>query len=128
MVLKALAFALAMVLAGVCCAAPRTTSPRLPSIALVGAGGEPIDLQRATQGARLTVLVFFSRHCHCLDQHEPRLRALFARLRPKGVQLFMIDSEVGGSRERDDLEAQRRGYPFPILIDRGAKLADLLDA
>lgn len=128
MVVRALPLLLATVLAGVSCAGPAPSAPRLPSISLIGPGGAPVDLPRATPGARLTVVVFFSPHCHCLDQHEPRLRALYAEVHPKGVELLMIDSEVGASRERDDFEASKRAYPFPILTDRGAKLADLLGA
>jgi hypothetical protein len=63
-----------------------------------------------------------------LDVHEPRLRALFDAYHPRGVQFFMVDSEVRGSLERDTTEARRRGYPFPILGDRGAKLANALGA
>jgi hypothetical protein len=40
----------------------------------------------------------------------------------------MVDSEVGGSPDADAAEAKRRGYPFSILTDRGAKLADALGA
>ena len=72
--------------------------------------------------------IFFSPDCHCLSVHEPRLRALFDAYHPRGVQFFMVDSEVRGSLERDASEARRRGYPFPILGDRGAKLADALGA
>jgi hypothetical protein len=78
--------------------------------------------------ARLTVLVFFSSSCHCLVQHEARLLALYEQYHPLGVDFFMIDSETSGSAERDTAEARRRGYPFPILLDRGAKLADVLEA
>lgn len=97
-------------------------------LALVGPRAEPFDLGRAVASARLTVLVFFSAHCHCLDAHDARLRALEAAFRPRGVQLFMIDSEVGATRARDDREAERRGYAFPILLDPGARLADRLGA
>jgi hypothetical protein len=74
------------------------------------------------------VIVFFSPDCRCLDVHEPRLRALFDAYHPRGVQFLMVDSEARGSLERDAFEAQRRGYPFPILGDRGARLAEALGA
>jgi hypothetical protein len=78
--------------------------------------------------AQLTVLVFFSPHCHCLTLHEQRLAALYDRYAPRGVQFLMIDSEVSGSEARDRDEAQRRGYRFPIVRDPGAKLAGMLGA
>jgi hypothetical protein len=72
--------------------------------------------------------VFFSPSCHCLSAHDGRLVGLYERYHPRGVEFLMIDSETGGSAERDALEAQRRGYPFPIVRDRGARLADALGA
>jgi hypothetical protein len=80
------------------------------------------------RSAPLTVLVFFSADCHILALHEPRLRALFDTYHSRGVRFLMIDSEVRASADRDAAEASRRGYPFPILLDRGAKLADALGA
>lgn len=74
------------------------------------------------------MLVFFSPDCHCLAQHDARLLALDAVFRPRGVRFYAIDSEVRASAERDAEEARRRGYTFPILVDRGAKLADALEA
>jgi peroxiredoxin len=120
--------ALATVVACISCGAPAPRLSQVPSIELVGAGGESLDLRRAAEGARLTVLVFFSPHCHCLDQHQPRLRALYADHQTQHVQFLMIDSEVGGSPERDAEETQKRGYPFPILLDPGGRLAELLGA
>jgi hypothetical protein len=119
---------IAMLFAVASCAAPKAPPTRLQNIVLVGPLGESVDLQQAARSQRLTVLVFFSPHCHCLDAHEARLQALYADYAPRRVQFFMIDSEVRASRERDDVEARRRGYPYPILLDRGGKLADLVGA
>lgn len=101
---------------------------RLPSAPLVRSGGETVDARELAAGARLTVFVFFAAGCHCLEQHEGRLKALYEQYRPRGVQLVMIDSETSASPERDQAEASRRGYPFPILDDRRASLASGLGA
>jgi hypothetical protein len=87
-----------------------------------------LDLASLPSRGTLTVLVFFSPGCHCLAVHDARLTDLYARYHPRGVELLMIDSENGGSPERDAAEAQRRGYPFPIVRDEGARLADALGA
>jgi hypothetical protein len=87
-----------------------------------------LDLARLPSHGTFTVLVFFSPGCHCLTLHDARLRELYERYHPRGVELLMIDSETGGSAERDVAEAQRRGYPFPIARDPGAKLARALGA
>jgi len=118
---------LCLTLALVSCATGQPVA-QLPGVPLVQPGGETVDVRRLAEGAELTVLIFFSGHCHCLDQHEPRLKALDEQYRSRGVQLVMIDSETNASPERDRVEALRRGYPFPILGDRGAVLADRLHA
>jgi hypothetical protein len=87
-----------------------------------------IDPAALPSRAPWTVLVFFSPTCHCLAQHDGRLRALFEAYHLRGVQLLMVDSEVRGSESRDEGEARRRGYPFPIVRDPGAMLADELGA
>lgn len=74
------------------------------------------------------MLVFFAERCDCLAAHERRLIDLYARYRARGVDFLLIDSETSGSEERDALEARRRGYPFRIIRDPGAKLADAVGA
>jgi hypothetical protein len=126
-VLKGFAFGLLAVCAS-CAATGHDAAAVVPRLPLVGLRGEPLDARALVERAPLTVIVFFSPECRCLDVHEPRLRALFDAYHPRGVQFFMVDSEVRGSPERDAAEARRRGYPFPILGDRGARLADALGA
>ncbi len=90
--------------------------------------GSSLDARGWTARARLTVFVFFSTHCHCLDAHDGRLRTLEGADRPRGVQFVMVDSEADGSPASDAAQAKRRGYHFPIMRDRGAKLADAVGA
>lgn len=80
------------------------------------------------QGAPATVLVFYSPHCHCLSAHEARLLALYERYHPRGVQFYLVDSEVGATPERDAAEVRAHGYPFSMVTDAGAKLADQVGA
>jgi hypothetical protein len=123
---------LALSLSGPSCApAARAGSPAaMPDVVdagdLRGLRGQRDD--HAGAGARWTVVVFFSRHCHCLDAHEPRLRALARAYGPRGVDFAMVDAETGATVERDAAEATARGYPFPIVVDRGARLAGRLGA
>jgi hypothetical protein len=101
---------------------------QLPSAPLVRPEGATVDVRELAGGAPLTVLVFFSAHCRCFEEHEGRLKALYEQYGPRGVQIVMIDSEMNASPERDRAEALRRSYPFPILDDRGALLANRLGA
>jgi hypothetical protein len=100
------------------CVACTTPGPRVAAV----------DPSALPSRAPWTVLVFFSPTCHCLAEHEARLRALYEAYHPRGVQFFMVDSEVRGSPDRDEAEARRRGYPFPIVRDNGATLATELGA
>ncbi len=70
-----------------------------------------------------TVLIFFSAGCHVLEAHDERLAHLYAEFAPKGVRFLAVDPEPNATLWRDRDEARRRGYRFPILLDRGAALA-----
>ena len=105
-----------------------TPPPTVPSAPLEDPHGPPRDAAALARSARFTVFVFFSARCPCQSAHDARLRELHARYAPRGVAVYAVDSEVSASPERDAEEAQRRGYPFPILVDRGARLAASLGA
>ena len=100
----------------------------IPSAPLRSGSGPAVDAQQLATRARLTVWVFFSRDCHCLTQHDARLRELYEAYHPRGVEIVMVDPEVKSSPAIDAAEAARRGYPFPIYFDRGGRLARALDA
>jgi hypothetical protein len=100
----------------------------VPDVPLLGASGAPIGAHALLTRSPLTVLVFYSPGCHVLAVHEDRLRAIYESDGGRGVQIVMVDSEVGASPARDALEARRRGYPFPILVDPRGRLADALGA
>jgi peroxiredoxin len=88
----------------------------------------PDDVRSLGQGARLTVIVFFSAHCPCQAAHDPRLLALHARYSARGVKFVAIDAEVTAASDVDAREAKARNYPFPILSDPDGRLADELGA
>ena len=111
--MKTLPLVLALLLGSVHCAAPPAGA---------------VDPTVLPTRAPVTVLIFFSPGCHCLAAHDARLVSLAGRYHPRGVQFFMVDSEAGGDEARDQAEARRRGYPFPMLLDRGAKLAGSVGA
>jgi peroxiredoxin len=118
---------LVLVLAALGCS-PAMAQPTVPSTPLIDAHGATLDARQLAAGARFTVLVFFSPECHCLKLHDARLRDLYAAYSTRGVQIVMVDSEKRGTPDADAAEATRRGYPFPIVLDRGGKLADALGA
>ena len=58
-----------------------------------------------------------------MSAHEPRLKGIFEDYRSQGVQLYLVNSELGADPGRDAQEAVRRGYPFVLLTDPEARLA-----
>jgi hypothetical protein len=100
----------------------------VPGCARVSPRVAAIELGSLPTHGTVTVLVFFSPGCHCLAVHDARLIELYQRYRPRGLELLMVDSETTGSTERDAREAERRAYPFRIVRDPSARLADALGA
>jgi peroxiredoxin len=122
-----LATAIVCALAATGCAAPHVLNAPLPAAALLGTDGTAHDLP-ADKGAHFTVLVFFAANCPCQAVHDARLVDLARAYRERGVDFYVVDPEASASPERDGAEASRRGYPFPILIDKNATLARRLGA
>lgn len=110
-----------------CIRGPRAAAD-VPSAPLLGRDGAVVDARALSRAAPATVFIFYSRHCHCLEAHDGRIRGLFGVYAPRGVRFVMVDSEAAGDATTDANDAERRGYRFPILVDRGGKLADDLGA
>jgi hypothetical protein len=78
--------------------------------------------------ASFTVVEFFSAHCPCQAKHDERLRALAASYGDKAVAIIAVDSEADANAWRDGVEAARRRYPYPILVDPDGLAARALKA
>jgi peroxiredoxin len=125
---RSLSLALALALLLGCSGAAPSAALRLPAVPLVAKTGERVELSSIVQGGQLTLLVFFSRNCKCFAAHEDRLRALHDTYGPRGMTVVLVDSEANSTPDGDALEAARRGFPYPLLLDPGARLADALGA
>jgi hypothetical protein len=121
MVLKT--FLCASFLVSACAATP---SAKAPTLALAGTDDATHAL--AGSSARATVYVFFSEHCPCMRAHDARLVALANDYASRNVRFFAIDSEVGATIASEKDRALARNYPFPILVDEGARAARALGA
>jgi peroxiredoxin len=110
------------------CAKPTALEAPVPRLVLSGTDGTKHDLAEEARSARLTVLFFSAWNCPCQAVHDARIRELYARYHPLGVDVFAVDSEVKGSIARDKEEAARRGYAFPVLVDTGGMLARAVGA
>jgi hypothetical protein len=112
------------------CALPSAPAsiPRNAGLMLEGSDGARHDVHAELARHRFTVFVFYSEACPCMEAHEPRLEAMRARYDSRGVAMILVNSEEDAKPERDALEARRRGYVFPLLTDRDARLAKALNA
>lgn len=99
--------------------------PRLPSSRLLAVEGER-DVRAIVATSKLTVVTFFSATCPVQAAHDARLVALHARYAPRGVAFVAVASERDATPERVADEARRRAFPFPIMVDPGASLANAL--
>jgi thiol-disulfide isomerase/thioredoxin len=95
---------------------------------LLTSSGDNLSLGAQISSERFTILEFFSADCPVQRSHDRRLVQLHEQYRSRGVGIVAIDSESVASPVRDAAEARNRGFPFPILIDKGARIADILHA
>lgn len=109
------------------CAHARIIDTPILARSLAGTDGATHPL-RPGPTASLAVLFFFANHCPCQAAHDGRLRELYARYHPRGVDVVGVDSEIGATVDRDAGEVARRRYPFPILVDPHATVAHALGA
>jgi peroxiredoxin len=101
---------------------------RVPDVSLATDLGELYALRARAAQSRALVITFFSADCPTQRAHDARLRELYGRYRPQGVEFVAIDAEAGASRARAAREARERGYLFPILADAEGRVADALGA
>jgi thiol-disulfide isomerase/thioredoxin len=94
---------------------------------LAGTDGRQHDLVPRGE-ERFTVLVFYAHDCPVLHAHAPRLREWAERYQAQGVRFYAVDSELSATLLRDQAAVQEDAYPFPILLDPGAAIAQALDA
>ncbi|MBK7581651.1 MAG: redoxin domain-containing protein [Myxococcales bacterium] len=118
---------LALVMFAACLTVACTTGQtRANDARLISSGGTEDPYREVINRAPLTVFVFVAAKCPCLDAHFGRLKQLLREYSARGVQFVGVDSEVGTTPEVAASEA--RALTFPVLLDRGAKLADAFGA
>lgn len=81
--------------------------------------GQPVQVE---PGALGTVVVFVSAACPCSNSHVPELRAL-AKEFPQ-FHFVAVHANADEAREEATTYFAKADMPFPVVRDRGAKLAD----
>ena len=80
------------------------------------------------KGEKGTVLVFLSAQCPVVKGYNERINQIAADYASKGISFIGINSNATESLEWVKSDAEKVGYKFPVLIDKGAVLADKLGA
>lgn len=107
-------------------ACSKTTSAPPAEAALVDRDGTSTPLRDLAARSPYTVLVFFTAECPVQKAHDARLRELVQSYGARGVAFVGVVSEVSADMAAERAEAERRGLTFPVVEDRGARLADAL--
>ena len=80
------------------------------------------------KGEKGTVIVFLSAQCPVVKGYNERINQVAADYASKGINFIGINSNATESLDWVKSNATEVGYKFPVLIDKGAILADKLGA
>lgn len=95
----------------------------LEDVLLADANGSPVRLHSCA-GTHLTVLLFVAYSCPCSHGYLDRLRSLSRDYLPRGVRFWAIHSNGDETSALMSRYVTEHTYPFPVLRDRNAYLAD----
>ena len=103
-----------------------------PDFALPSTGGQVVKLSNRT-GSRGTVVLFICNHCPYVIHIADSLAQVAAEYMEKGIGFVAINSNDTSAYPDDNMEnmireKQRRGYPFPYLLDETQDVAKAYDA
>lgn len=80
------------------------------------------------KGKNGTVVVFLSAQCPVVKLYNDRINQIAADYDARGIKFIGINSNATESLDWVKSDAAKVGYKFPVLIDKGNKLADRLGA
>lgn len=98
-----------------------------PCLALVRTGKDLLtgrEVRFPSKVDRTPVLVFLSARCPCSRSHEPELKRLHARFSAAGFEFIGVHSNQDETLAESKKHFKEVALPFPVIEDRGAKLAD----
>jgi len=80
------------------------------------------------KGKNGSVVVFLSAQCPVVKAYNERINAIAADYAAKGINFIGINSNVTESLDWVKSDAEKVGYKFPLLIDKGNAFADKIGA
>jgi len=82
------------------------------------------SLSSLMQGGKAMVVMFISTRCPYSNAYVGRMKTLAQKYAPKGVSFVGIDSDQNEPKAEVASYSKSKGFPFPVLEDKGAKAAD----
>jgi peroxiredoxin len=80
------------------------------------------------RGAKGTALIFISVQCPVSNAYNERMAQIAADYKAKGINVVGINSNVAEMPDAIKTHAKEKNLAFPILKDKGNKIADLMNA
>lgn len=99
----------------------------LENFSLADTTGKMTSLDQL-KGAKGTAIIFVSAQCPVVKAYNERINQIAADYTAKGINVVGINSNATESLDWVKSSAAEVGYKFPVLIDKGAVLADKLGA
>ncbi len=100
---------------------------KIENFTLTGIDGKEHSLS-SLMGKNGAVLVWVSAQCPVVKAYDERIVAIAAEYEARGIRFIGINSNATESLEWVTSDAEKAGYKFPVLLDKGNVLADRLGA
>jgi peroxiredoxin len=106
-----------------------TISKPAPTFKLPNATtGQSISLAALTHGKKAAVVMFISTRCPVSNAYNDRMVSLAKKYSAQGVDFVGIDSDQNEPKTEVASFTKDKGFPFPVLVDRGNKVSDAYNA
>lgn len=89
---------------------------------------QPKNITIPSPKSKATVVVFLSAKCPCSASHEPVLKDLASQYSKEGIEFVAVHSNQNEPTALAQDHFHSAGLGFPVLEDRGAKIADQFKA
>ena len=104
------------------------TVPPAPDFRAHDLDGHDVVLARELESHKAVVIVFLSTVCPYANYFAEHLRKLSDAYEAKGVAFIGINSNESETAQETAELRRQWGYRFPVVMDGGARIADLLGA
>jgi hypothetical protein len=86
------------------------------------------EIRIPSSSGRTAVVVFLSARCPCSQSHEGELKRIYQQYSAAGFEFVGVHSNQDETASEAKKHFREVALPFPVIEDRGAKLADAFRA